>query len=159
MKPVRLMLTGTSGENGFPRKTMHRLSKLADPQLQRKLLSFGAVGLVGTAAHYVTVVACVETDVLAPVTATTLGFVVGALINYALNHRYTFRSTRSHLDTGPKFLFVAVVTGMLNTLIMHLGTAVAEQHYLVAQVASTLFVFLANFALNNAWTFRANDRK
>jgi putative flippase GtrA len=120
----------------------------------RKLVAFGMVGIIGTAGHYLTLILLVEAAGMNPVWATSLGFLVGASINYLLNHRYTFRSSKAHLDAGPKFFLIALLTGVLNGLLVKLGVGVLEFHYLAVQIAATLVVFLANFALNGIWTFR-----
>jgi putative flippase GtrA len=119
-----------------------------------ELVLFGLVGIVGTGAHYLALIVLVEAFGVDPIVATTIGFVLGAGINYSLNHRYTFRSTKAHLDAGPKFFLIAGVTGLLNTLFVYTGIHWMGLDYLFAQIVSTVAVFLANFVLNRAWTFR-----
>ena len=123
----------------------------------RRLLSFGIVGAVGTIAHYATLIVLVEIGNLNPTTATTAGFGAGALVNYLLNHRYTFNSTKTHRDAGPKFALIAIVTGLLNTFIVHMGVDSLGFNYLLVQVVATASVFLLNFVLNSLWTFRESD--
>ena len=123
----------------------------------RKLMTFGLVGVVGTAGHYLTLVWLVEIINMDPVVATTLGFAVGAIVNYVLNHRYTFQSSKAHLDAGPKFFLIALATGLLNGLLIHVGVKLFGLNYLLVQIVATLAVFLANFLLNNIWTFRESD--
>ena len=120
----------------------------------RKLFRYGVVGIVGTPAHYLTLILLVEAGGIAPVYATVAGSAVGALVNYLLNRRYTFRSAKTHADAGPKFVVVALATGMLNAVLVYLGVDLLGMHYLVVQIVATLIVFLSNFALNNTWTFR-----
>jgi len=120
----------------------------------RRLATFGVVGVIGTSAHYLTLVLLVEITGMYPVTATSVGFVIGALVNYVLNRRYTFRSVKSHLDAGPKFFLVAIVTGVLNSLLVYVGVGLMGANYLLVQVGATFIVFLANFALNSVWTFQ-----
>lgn len=123
----------------------------------RRLATFGLVGVVGTLAHYVTLILLVEFGGLPPTAATTAGFGVGALVNYLLNHRYTFNSTKAHRDAGPKFALIAIATGLLNALIVHAGVDSLGFNYLLVQVVATATVFLLNFALNSLWTFRESD--
>jgi putative flippase GtrA len=123
----------------------------------RKLVAFGVVGLIGTGAHYATLILLVEVVGLGAVAATTAGFAVGALVNYLLNYRFTFKSGKAHLEAGPKFFLVALVTGLLNSLLVALGVEVLGVHYLPVQIVATLIVFLANFALNSLWTFRESS--
>jgi len=122
--------------------------------LPRKLVAFGSVGLIGTTAHYVVLIVLVEAFGVHSVLAATAGFLVGALVNYTLNYHYTFQSSKAHLDTGPKFLLIALATGLLNSLLVYFGVEVLALHYLLVQIVATLIVFLANFALNHLWTFR-----
>jgi putative flippase GtrA len=120
----------------------------------RRLIAFGLVGLIGTGAHYLALVLLVEMAGMYPVTATSVGFVIGALVNYLLNHRYTFRSSKAHLDAGPKFFLIAIATGILNSLLVYAGVSLMGANYLLVQIGATLMVFLANFALNSLWTFQ-----
>lgn len=115
------------------------------------------VGAIGTLAHYATLILLVEIGTLHPTAATTLGFGVGALANYLLNHRYTFKSTKAHRDSGPKFALIAIGTGLLNTIIVHAGVDILGLNYLLVQVVATATVFLLNFVLNSLWTFRQSD--
>jgi putative flippase GtrA len=123
----------------------------------RKLLGFGLVGAVGTAAHYLVLIVLVEAAGIRPVWATTIGFTVGAVINYLLNHRFTFQSSKNHLDAGPKFFFIALVTAFLNGGLVHLGVQILGLNYLLVQIVATLAVFLANFVLNSIWTFKESN--
>jgi putative flippase GtrA len=123
----------------------------------RRLAAFGMVGLIGTLAHYLALVSLVEIWGLHPAAATTVGFGLGALINYLLNYRYTFNSSKSHRDAGPKFALIAIATGMLNTWMVYSGVAVLALDYLLVQIVATATVFLLNFLLNSLWTFREKD--
>ena len=117
-------------------------------------MSFGLVGVIGTGAHYLALIILVEMTGMNPVTATSVGFVVGALVNYVLNRRYTFRSSKDHLDAGPKFVLIAIVTGIVNSLLVYAGVSLIGANYLLVQIGATFIVFLANFALNSLWTFK-----
>lgn len=119
-----------------------------------RLFRFGVTGVLATLVHFLTLILLVEIGVVSPVWATVAGSAVGALVNYVLNRRYTFDSRKPHRDAGPKFLTVAVGTGLLNAMLVYIGTDLLGLHYLLVQCIATLIVFLANFLLNSAWTFR-----
>ena len=91
---------------------------------------------------------------MSPVWATVAGSAAGALVNYLLNRRYTFDSRKPHRDAGPKFLTVAVGTGLLNAILVYIGTDLLGLYYLLVQCVATVIVFLSNFLLNSVWTFR-----
>jgi len=119
----------------------------------RQLVFFTGIGAVGTTGHYLTLISLVEFAGLNPGLATTAGFVVGALINYILNYRFTFRSSKRHRDALAKFLIIALVGALLNYGIMVSGTKYTQIHYLIIQLVATALVLLWNFLLNKFWTF------
>ena len=115
---------------------------------------FSAVGIVGTAAHFATLALLVETFGLDPLPASLCGFAVGALVNYLLNRRLTFKSHARHSTVLPKFLTVALLGAALNTLLMYLGLHLLQLHYLLAQALAALLVLFWNFTGSRLWAFR-----
>lgn len=115
---------------------------------------FAGVGVAGILVHYSTLLTLVQILAVAPVFSSTAGFVMGALITYLLNYRYTFRGNRSHRDAATKYFTVALGGLMLNVLIMVLATKVLILHYLLAQIITTGIVLIWNFSGNRLWTFR-----
>lgn len=114
---------------------------------------FGGVGAVGTACHYLVLLALVEGFAVGPVLASTCGAVTGALVNYVLNRRFTFASTRPHREALPRFMAVAVAGFALNAILMAALLA-PGLHYFAAQLGATAAVLVFNFVVNRAWTFR-----
>ena len=128
------------------------------PALQSVLvqfMGFAAVGLFGTVAHYAVLWLLVESVHIAVVPATTAGFVVGAVVNYALNRRFVFASNASHVVALPKFLLVAACGAVINGLAVAWLLAITDVHYLLIQLVATAAVLVWNFAANYLWTFRA----
>lgn len=119
----------------------------------RQFLKYAVVGAVGTAAHYAVLVTLVQYGGLSPSFATTIGFCVGAVINYALNIRFVFASTHRHRDALPKFFALATAGALVNYLIVALLTRQLAVHYLIAQVVATSVVLVCNYLANRAWTF------
>jgi putative flippase GtrA len=119
-----------------------------------RFLRFSAVGAIGTAAHYATLVLLVQRFHADPVGASAVGFVVGALVNYALNYRFTFASNKRHTEAMTKFFTVALIGLGVNALMMAVLAKLFGLYYLLAQVLTTGAVLIWNFAANHAWTFR-----
>ena len=115
---------------------------------------FSAVGAIGTAAHYATLVLLVRRFHVDPVGGSAVGFVVGALVNYALNYRFTFGSNKRHTEAMTKFFTVALVGLGVNALTMAAMVKLFGLYYLLAQILATAAVLLWNFAANHSWTFR-----
>lgn len=120
-----------------------------------QFVRFGGVGLIGTSAHYLVLLILVEALAQTPVFASSCGAVAGALINYILNRRITFASTRPHREALPRFLLVALAGLVLNAVFMaaQLGMGV---HYLLAQLVATALVLVFNFVANRLWTFKTH---
>ena len=114
---------------------------------------YAGAGAIGTTAHYAVLIALVQLAGAGAVAASTVGAIAGALVNYALNHRFTFASRRTHRAALPRFLVVAGGGVVLNAAVMAAMLAAVPAHYLVAQVAATGVVLVAGFLANRKWTF------
>ncbi len=114
---------------------------------------YAGIGAIGTVGHYATLVLLVQVIHTDPVFASTIGFIVGALINYLLNYRVTFNSNKRHREALTKFLIVAGLGAVINGAIMTAGINMFDVHYLVIQVVATCFVLALNFTANKYWTF------
>lgn len=112
-----------------------------------------AVGGGATATHYAFLLFAVESRWLAPPTAAAAGALIGALIAYLGNHRYTFASARAHRTAAPRFFLIAAFGALLNGAIVWLGCTRLGWHYLLAQLPATALVLLLTYLLNRRWTF------
>lgn len=129
----------------------------AEPKLVigKQFTKFSLLGLIGTAAHYAVLIATVEVAGMSAVVSSTLGFCVGAVVNYELARRYVFGEDRRTLDSAWKFGAVALAGLFLNGALMHLMNVRLGIHYLLAQIAATGAVLLWNFSANKWWSFKS----
>src|SRR5574337_175229 len=97
--------------------------------IARQFVSFCGLGAVGTLAQYLVLVMGVELGG-GPVVSSALGFIVGALVNYALSYHFIFRSNSSHPHTITKFFTVAIFGLGLNTLVFSSAIYSLRLHYL-----------------------------
>jgi len=116
-----------------------------------QFLRYAGTGAIGTSAQYGVLIALVQLAGVGALAAPTAGAVVGALVNYALNHRYTFASRRAHRMALPRFLAVAGV--LLSAAVLAALLATVQLHYLVMQVVATGAVLVAGYVANRRWTF------
>lgn len=119
----------------------------------REFLRYAGAGVVGTAAHYALLFVLVQFAGAHPIAASTAGATLGALVNYALNHRYTFASDKAHHVSLPRYAAVAAAGIALNAIVLAALLAPGALHYLVAQVVATGAVFVAGYLVNRRWTF------
>lgn len=124
-----------------------------------QFVTYAGVGSVGTLVHYLMLLLLVEGLDMAPYQGAVAGFLSGALINYGLNHRITFRSSRKHGDALPKFLSVAAIGALLTGALMAWATERLKIHYFIAQLITTALLLVFTFAVNRLWTFRHIERR
>ena len=114
---------------------------------------FVVVGGIATATQYAVLVGMVRILGANPVFASSCGYVISALLNYYLNHRLTFRSSRSHGRALPRFAVIAAVGLLINSTMVWALSDRGPLPYLAAQVIATATVLLWNFSANKKWTF------
>lgn len=121
--------------------------------MSSSLLRYALIGLVGTMAQYVLLIVLKESGV--PVLpASALGYCAGGIINYYLNFKITFETRSTHGQAAPRFLVVALLGLVLNSVIVWLMVENSSIHYLVTQIVATLCCFAFTYALNSVWSFR-----
>ena|SRR5437879_2151852 len=118
----------------------------------KRLVRFGAVGVVATGIQYVVLIALVHGAGYGPTLASALGFTVSAVVNYILNYYFTFRSQRRHGPAVARFVALAGTGLIINSVLMQV-LVWAGWHYVLAQVCATGVVLLWNFVGNSIWTF------
>jgi putative flippase GtrA len=119
----------------------------------QQFFTFAGIGAIGTGGHYAILLLLVQVISTDPVFASTVGFTVGALINYILNYRITFSSNKRHRETLTKFFSVAALGAVINGAIMSVGINMYDVHYLIIQMIATCIVLALNFTANKYWTF------
>lgn len=120
-----------------------------------RFTKFAGVGVVGTLAHYITLIIAVQVLQLSAVVGSSFGAVIGALVNYFLNYRYTFNSSKKHHVAMSQFFMIAGIGFIINGLLIALLTEKYSIHYLMAQIITTGILLIWNFLGNQFWTFRA----
>ncbi len=129
--------------------------------LQALMATFGrfvVVGLIATSVHYLVLIAAVELAGWSAVWGSGLGFGTGAVVNYLLNRRFTFRSEVPHGTAVARFVVVMGGALTLNQLLMHAFTAWLGWPYLVGQVLTTGITLFWNFVGNGLWSFSSHSK-
>ncbi|MFK8253878.1 GtrA family protein [Ancylobacter terrae] len=116
-------------------------------------LLFAALGLGGTAVHYAVLAGLVQVAGAGVVSATTLGFICGGLVNYTLSRQLVFRSRRPHGEAITRFFTVALSGLLLNAALMALLVDRLALPWLPAQMAVTGLLVVWHYAGNALWTF------
>jgi putative flippase GtrA len=118
-----------------------------------RFITFCIVGGTATFVHYALLVILVTWASVTPVLASSVGFIIAAIVNYWLNYHLTFRSSLDHHVAFLRFCVVASTGLAINALTMHIGVAVLQFHYLLVQIVATGVVLIWNFVLHDRWSF------
>lgn len=114
---------------------------------------FLLVGLLCTLLQYVVLVMLTQLwGVRAPL-ASTIGYVLSAVVNYLLSYSFTYQSTSPHLRSFLRFAITAGCGAALTLIAMYVAVSLLGINYLVAQVITTCLTLLWNFFVNLRWTF------
>ena len=122
-------------------------------RLLRQFLIFASVGVVATGVHYTILILLVERGGLAPVIATTIGLLVGAIVSYTLNRRLTFEARPAVGSSFAKFLGLGSLGAGMNAGIVA-GLSALHVHYLLAQAVATCIVLFWNYFSARYFVFR-----
>lgn len=125
----------------------------AYPRQTRQLLAYVFAGGLTAVAHYGVLVGLVELARVDPVPATLAGFVVGAIVSYALNRWMTFEATRSHAQASWRFGLIAIGGFGLTWMLMHLFVTRLGLPYLPMQFVTTGFVMVFSFLGHKFFSF------
>jgi putative flippase GtrA len=106
-----------------------------------------AASLIATAVDYLVMVTCVEALRIGPVRATAIGAFSGAVTNFTLGRRFTYRRTDVPAPHQAwRYALVSAGSLGLNTAGEYLFHDVLRLEYLLARVITSVIV-------SNAWNY------
>ena len=110
---------------------------------------YGGAGAVGTAFHFGVLFATLS--LMGPVLASTLGAIVGCIVNYILARQIVFASTESYRQSFPRFVTVAIIGIAVNAAVIEAFVGVLP--IVINQTIASGIVLLLGYSLNRCWTF------
>ena len=122
-------------------------------RLALELSRYLTASVIGTVAHYCLMMALVYLASVDEVVASTYGAILGAVIIYVLNYYVTFQSTKKHQVAATRFALVAVLSVVMNGVILKGLLTWFDWHTMLLQGITTLLVFSLTYVLNRTWTF------
>ncbi len=149
-------------ERPLPRRT-RSLASLAGALLHRPagsgvlhwLHSFSlhvATGFAAVAAHYALMYALLRMG-LAPVPASAIGFLAGALTRFVLSYAHIFTPTRGVHAAGLRFVVAIAAQLAANSALLAALTRAGLPVW-PAQVSTTVLLTFANYLVYRWWVFR-----
>ena len=133
------------------------ISRLRDWRL---FLRFSLVNGIGTVVDYLAAVALVAAAGLGPIVATTIGFVLGTMVNYVGHTVFSYGVGRSSLSIANYLRYlIAVLLSLAVRLaaVTGLERATSLPFWIILIVAIGAS-FLASYVLATLWVFRRSGR-
>jgi len=125
---------------------------------QSKFFRYLMGGALAACVHLSIVAIAVEFFDIDKENANSLGFVVGVLVNYFFQRRFTFREyARGHAEQLPLFAGFALVGLGINRYVYSHGIHDFHLQYMIAAITAIGVVFVFNFTANSLITFRARE--
>lgn len=111
-----------------------------------------ATGFAAVAAHYALMYAMLRTG-LAPVPASAVGFVAGALTRFVFSYAHIFTPTQGINVAGVRFV-VAILAQLAANSALLAALTTAGLAVWPAQVTTTILLTFANYLVYRWWVFR-----
>lgn len=112
------------------------------------------IGLLATGTHYITLL--LLSFVQPALVSTLIGALLGTLVSYQGNKRWTFVKNTDQSDTRQwlRFGITALVYNLGNLSLMTLLLGFWPLHPWLMQMITTVALTLITFRINQHWTFR-----
>jgi len=118
------------------------------------IAKFLGVGGIATLIQYLILMSLVEITGLLPYIASTIGYMVSAILNYFLNYYFSFGSSANHISAITKFSVVASIGLLINATVVYISSEILYTNYIIAQVLATCIVTISNFLLLKNWAYK-----
>lgn len=122
--------------------------------ITKQFSRFFIVGALSALIQFSILISLVEFLFIKPIWASTFGYIAGALVNYTLNHYFTFKSSLSHKKSLVRFTLNSLFGLFLNFLLMKIF--LIYYVYILSQILASGVILFWNFLIHRYWTFGHN---
>jgi len=121
----------------------------------RYLVAGGSAAVV----HFIILTSLVEFGSVNPTLATSVGFILGSMVNYTLQYHWTFAADGPHHVMFTRYASVTATTLSINAGLFWTFTNVFGIYYIIAQIISTGMMVVVNYLINKHFTFVSLAKK
>ena len=122
--------------------------------ITKQFSRFFIVGALSALIQFSILISLVEFLFIKPIWSSTVGYIAGALLNYTLNHYYTFKSSLSHKKSLVRFTLNSLFGLFLNFSLMKIF--LLYYTYIISQILASGVILFWNFMIHRYWTFGPN---
>lgn len=130
------------------------MTQLPHDDRSSRLFYYLVVGVLATGAHYITLL--LLSFILPVLVSTLIGALLGTLVSYQGNKRWTFVTSTDPPDAHQwlRFSITALAYNLGNLSLMALLLGFLPLHPWLMQMITTAALTLITFRINQHWTFR-----
>ncbi|WP_443080973.1 GtrA family protein [Uliginosibacterium sp. H1] len=121
-----------------------------------QFLRYVLVGFLNTAVGYSVIFGLMYGAGWSPESSNLAGYLVGMVVSFTVNRRFTFRSNGAWRSQFVRFLVVFVVAYLSNLLILVALVRVLGVHEAVSQIVSGGVYVVSAFLMNKCFVFSSN---
>jgi len=82
-----------------------------------------------------------------------IGFCVGSILNYSLQHRVVYKKSGDHGLFFKRYVLVTSIMQIVNIIMFWGLVTYTSIQYMLAQILVIGFVFICNYVINSTYTF------
>lgn len=136
---------------------MHKKLML-NPQLFKKryfgLFKSAIVGVTATGVHLATMAVILSFDATTLLFANACGFMCSVWVSFLIQYKWIFRSRVKMSSAAAKFIFIAIATFFLNSIILMVVDSYQFKQKNIIGICIVLGVAVGALLINRKWTFK-----
>jgi putative flippase GtrA len=82
-----------------------------------------------------------------------IGFCIGSIFNYRIQHKFVFKKSGDHAIFFRRYVFVTLIMQIINMIMFWGLVTYTSIQYILAQIIVIGFVFICNYIINSTYTF------
>ncbi|TRT62760.1 MULTISPECIES: GtrA family protein [unclassified Microcystis] len=133
---------------------MRKLKSIMVIVYEKQFSKFFSVGLVCTVFNYVGLYLLTSILGIYYLVSFCIVWLLGNLLGYWLNKKYTFKSPKSIVGEIHKYYLVMLSSLLINLMIIYILVKYFQVWYLIASVLTTILGIFYNFILHKKWSFK-----
>lgn len=123
-------------------------------KLLPQFMRFGIIGMFAAIVHLGTVILLVESNLLPPLLANIIAFMIAFQVSYFGHRLWTFQADTEHRRAFPKLLLVSCTTFIANEGLFYLLMTIFKMPYIAALFIVLTLLPIFTFTLSKLWVFR-----
>ncbi|MFZ0220002.1 MAG: GtrA family protein [Candidatus Aquirickettsiella sp.] len=122
--------------------------------ITKQFYRFFIVGALSALIQFSILISMVEFLFIKPIWSSTFGYIAGSILNYTLNHYFTFKSSFSHKKALVRFTVNSLFGLFINFSLMKIF--LIYYSYILSQILASGIILFWNFLIHRYWTFGSN---